>query len=96
MANEFASNLVMNKNDYQMFVNAGDYTLNSIKRFSKQQNIPHYMTIGRMQKDGILEYNQYYNEIPQYIWSIRSRGWKAVRSHCRKARAPHWQAASRP
>lgn len=68
-ANEFASNLVMNKNDYQMFVNAGDYTLNSIKRFSKQQNIPHYMTIGRMQKDGILEYNQYYNEIPQYIWS---------------------------
>ena len=68
-ANEFASNLVMNKNEYQLFVNEGDYTLNSIKRFSKQQNIPYYMTIGRMQKDGIIEYNQYYNEIPQYIWS---------------------------
>lgn len=68
-ADEFASDLVMNKNEYQLFVNKGDYTLNSIKRFSKQQNIPHYMTIGRMQKDGILEYNQYYNEIPQYSWS---------------------------
>ena len=67
-ANEFASNLVMNQNDYQKFINAGDYTLASIKQFSRQQDVPHYMTIGRMQKDGIIEYSQYNNEILKYEW----------------------------
>ena len=68
-ANKFASNIIMNNEEYQKFVNDGDYTLSSIKHFSSQQKVPHYMTIGRMQKDGILEYNQYHNEIPLYEWS---------------------------
>ena len=58
----------MNQNDYQKFINAGDYTLASIKQFSRQQDVPHYMTIGRMQKDGIIEYSQYNNEILKYEW----------------------------
>lgn len=67
-ANEFASNLIMNNKDYQTFVNAGDYSLISIQKFSNQQKVPSFMTIGRMQNDGILDYNQYYEEIPLYEW----------------------------
>ena len=67
-ADEFASNIIIGKSDYQKFINTGDYTLYSIKRFATSQNIPHYMVIGRMQKDNIIEYNQYYNEIPLLEW----------------------------
>ena len=67
-ADEFASNIIIGKSDYQKFINAGDYTLYSIKQFATSQNVPHYMVIGRMQKDNIIEYNQYYNEIPLLEW----------------------------
>jgi hypothetical protein len=53
--------------EYGAFVRTGDFSLLSIKRFSIEQNIPTYILIGRLQKDGYVGYYQYSAEKVKYV-----------------------------
>ncbi|WP_338117646.1 ImmA/IrrE family metallo-endopeptidase [Tepidanaerobacter syntrophicus] len=58
-ADEFAANTLLNAEEYDRFVQKGDYSLPNIKRFCAEQNIPPYILIGRLKKDKHLKYYQY-------------------------------------
>ncbi len=66
-ADRFAANTLIDPVDYEEFVGRKDFTLPSIKRFSVQQNIPNYILIGRLQRDGHVEYYQYSGEKVKYV-----------------------------
>jgi HTH-type transcriptional regulator/antitoxin HigA len=66
-ADEFAANILIDPAAYEDFVAKKDFTLPSIKRFSAEQNIPTYILIGRLQKDGHLGYYQYSGEKVKYV-----------------------------
>lgn len=63
-ADILASNVIMNQNNYQNFINEYDYSIDAIDKFAKSEKIPMFMVIGKMQKDNIIEYSQYYDKIP--------------------------------
>lgn len=58
-ADIFASNKLLDRNDYTMFVEQGDFTIESIKQFAVSQNVMPYIVIGRLQKEKHLRYDQY-------------------------------------
>ena len=51
---------------YKSFIIEGDFSLTSIKRFSANHNIPPYILIGRLQREGIIKYTQYSSEKVMY------------------------------
>jgi len=65
-ADLFAQNTLIEKEAYQDFVSKQIYSLNSIKEFSKQQNILPSILIGRMQKDAHLKWSDYPEQIVKY------------------------------
>lgn len=65
-ANTFAKNILINQKDYELFLAGKDYSLGSIKRFALSQNVASFIVIGRLQKDGILDWSKYQNEKPKY------------------------------
>ncbi|SCW46793.1 HigA family addiction module antitoxin [Eubacterium ruminantium] len=67
-ADLFAGNILLDSEAYRLFLMNGDYTLKSIKDFSKQQNVKPYIVIGRLQNDGELEWNEYSLEMVYYEW----------------------------
>lgn len=58
-ADEFAKNILINKKDYNIYINKSDFSKESIIAFSKIQKVQPYIVIGRLQKDKKIEYNQY-------------------------------------
>ncbi|AEE90472.1 Plasmid maintenance system antidote protein,XRE family [Tepidanaerobacter acetatoxydans Re1] len=66
-ANKFAENILIEAEGYSAFIEKGDFSLPSIKRFSVEQNIPTYVLIGRLQKDGHVRYYQYRGEKVKYV-----------------------------
>ena len=65
-ANLFAENKLIEKEAYQDFVSKKDFSLNSIKEFSKKQNILPAILIGRMQNDKYLKWSDYPEQIIKY------------------------------
>lgn len=65
-ANEFANDQLINKNDYEKFINRKDFSISSIKAFADKQRIPIFMVIGRLQNDKFISWNQYNEYKPQY------------------------------
>ena len=65
-ANLFAQNSLIEKEAYQDFVSKHNFTLNSIKDFSKKQKILPAILIGRMQNDKYLKWNDYPEQIIKY------------------------------
>jgi HTH-type transcriptional regulator / antitoxin HigA len=57
-ANQFASDILINKTDYDAFIQEGDFSHKSIRRFASQQNIAPGIVVGRLQHDKKLNYNQ--------------------------------------
>ncbi len=66
-ADKFAANTLIDPADYERFVAKKDFTLPSIQRFSAQQNIPAYILIGRLQRDGCVKYYHYSGEKVKYV-----------------------------
>jgi HTH-type transcriptional regulator/antitoxin HigA len=66
-ADKFATNTLIDPKAYKEFVAKKDFTLTSIQRFSAQQNIPTYILIGRLQRDGHVGYHQYSGEKVKYV-----------------------------
>ncbi|MDD4528232.1 MAG: HigA family addiction module antitoxin [Candidatus Margulisbacteria bacterium] len=65
-ADEFAANALLDLDEYNSFVEYGDFSLMQISKFCLEQNIPSYILIGRLQRDGHLEYHQYSSEKTKY------------------------------
>ena len=65
-ADQFASNVLIEQEKYEQFVKQGDFSLSQINRFSAKEGIPNYILIGRLQKDGYLEYHHYSTEKMKY------------------------------
>ena len=65
-ADIFAQNKLIEKDDYQYFVSKHNFSLNSIKEFSKKQNILPAILIGRMQKEQYLKWTDYPEQIIKY------------------------------
>jgi HTH-type transcriptional regulator/antitoxin HigA len=61
-ADKFASNTLIKESDYTSFINKANFSLPSIKKFSTEYNMPCFILIGRLQKDGYLEYQDYFNQ----------------------------------
>lgn len=65
-ADEFAANTLIDAEEYNNFMEKGDFSLPCIKRFCAKQNIPPYILIGRLQRDKYLKYHQYSAEKVRY------------------------------
>lgn len=67
-ADEFAANILIDPEKYERFVRSEDYSLNHIKRFCAENNIPPFILIGRLQNERYLSYHQYSAEKVRYEW----------------------------
>lgn len=65
-ADTFAANVLIDPVQYNLLVESSDFTLTRIRQFCSEQNIPTFMLIGRLQRDGHLKYNQYSDEKIRY------------------------------
>ncbi len=70
-ANNFAKNALINEKDYQSFIKTKDYTKSSlIKSFAKEQNVADFIVVGRLQKDGLINWDKYQSFKPKYTISF--------------------------
>lgn len=61
-ADDFAKNSLIDPNLYEMFIKKNDFSISSINKFSIEIDLPTFMIIGRLQKDGYInwsEFNEY-------------------------------------
>lgn len=65
-ANEFAKKAFIDEEEYQTFINNKDFSPISIKQFASKQNVADFMVVGRLQKDGIVFWNQLKELKPKY------------------------------
>lgn len=68
-ADRFATNALINHDDYARFVGVGDYSIASIIRFARSQNIMPYIVIGRLQKERRIPYTWYSEYKLRYKWT---------------------------
>ena len=65
-ANNFAKSVLVNEKDYNNFVKVGDFSKESIKRFAKEQLVADFIIVGRLQKDGLVDWSNYQSLKPKY------------------------------
>lgn len=68
-ADIFARNFLIEDDKYINFVSEENFSLGAINRFSNECGIKNYILIGRLQKDGYLDYTQYSDQKIRYDWS---------------------------
>ena len=68
-ADLFASNKLMNSEEYERFIEKNDYSIESIKAFAKTQKVVPYVVIGRLQKEKKLDYRYYSEYKLRYKWA---------------------------
>lgn len=67
-ADKFASDTLINEANIKKFLRVSDFSLDAIKAFALQEKVPPFIIIGRLQKEGVLDYSKY-NEIKvRYKW----------------------------
>ena len=65
----FAKDALIDLTSYNEFVNKGSFTLSSIKDFAQTQNVPPYIVIGRLQKEGFVPWSRFANYKPRFKWA---------------------------
>lgn len=69
-ADRLAGEMLLNKEEYQQFVSIADFSLPAIRRFSETQGVPSFIVIGRLQWEGRVQYNGYYeSDKVRYKWA---------------------------
>lgn len=58
-ADDFAKNSLIDPNSYKKFIEKNDFSILSINTFSIEIDLPTFMIIGRLQKDGYLSWNEF-------------------------------------
>ena len=66
-ADEFASNALINEEEYRKFVESGNLTEEKIRKFSKEQNVKPFIVVGRIQRVQ-KDYKLFYNLKTRYKW----------------------------
>lgn len=68
-ADEFAGNTLIPPKEYKEFLHSEKCTsIKEIRDFAKKICVEPFIVIGRLQKDGIIDWTEYNNEIPRYVW----------------------------
>lgn len=67
-ADRFARDSLIDSDAYEMFVSNGSFTFASISDFSKKQNIPPYIVIGRLQKEELIPWSRFQDKKPKLKW----------------------------
>lgn len=62
-ADEFASNILISPKDWNNFIKANDFTIESIKSFANSINILPCIVLGRLEKEKYIPYGKYDNEL---------------------------------
>lgn len=68
-ADLFARNKLIDFKKYRDFVENGDFDIESIKKFACSQNVMPYVVIGRLQKEGLLDYRYFSDYKLRYKWA---------------------------
>ena len=68
-ADEFASNILINKAKMQEFLIKADFSLEAIKVFALQEEVPLFIIVGRLQKEKVIEYSKYTEVKTRYKWA---------------------------
>ena len=58
-ADAFASNALINENDYRDFIKEEKFDISDIKLFAKKQKVAPFIVIGRLQKDGLIPWSSF-------------------------------------
>ena len=58
-AYEFANNALIDKDEYNDFASKNDFSSNCIEAFANDQKVPPFIVVGRLQKEGLLSWDQY-------------------------------------
>lgn len=69
-ADEFAGRILLDPVEYRNFVIVGDYSKAAIERFAAQQQVRSFIVVGRMQRDELLEWDEFNEMIPRYKWAV--------------------------
>ena len=69
IADEFATQQLINKAAYIQFVRDGDFTRLSVQRFANDNGLLPGILVGRLQHDGYLNNSQLNNMRVQYVWA---------------------------
>lgn len=67
-ADLFASDKLLNPEEYQQFIKTGNFHISSIQKFASQQEVMPYIVIGRLQKEKLLDYRYYSEYKLRYKW----------------------------
>lgn len=67
-ADRFAAEVLIPQSEYAAFIERDDFSLRSIRRFAKSQDVPAYIVIGRLQKEGLVPQNYFSAEKVRYKW----------------------------
>lgn len=68
-ADLFASNALLNFQDYDRFVRVGDFSIGAIRKFATTQNVMPYIVIGRLQKEKLIPYSWFSKYKLRYKWA---------------------------
>jgi HTH-type transcriptional regulator/antitoxin HigA len=68
-ADLFASNMLLSPASYEKFVKRGDFSIETICKYARTQNVMPYIVIGRLQKEKYLNYSAYSNYKLRYKWA---------------------------
>ena len=69
-ANIFARDILIAPDKYYQFIRTNDCTSwASIEQFAKEIGVQPFIVLGRLQKDGILDWSDYSNRVVKYVWA---------------------------
>ena len=68
-ADNFARNALLDQNSYERFLKDNRFTFHDIEEYAKEQNVPSYIVIGRLQKEGIIPWNKFQKYKTKYRWA---------------------------
>jgi addiction module HigA family antidote len=69
-ANDFSSNLLIPRKQYNKFIESGDISTNSVERFAKSIDIAPGIVVGRLQHDGHIEFGHLNSLKMRFEWEI--------------------------
>lgn len=65
-ADKFAAHTLIATDEYEKFIDKGDFSIVSIRKFCVNKDIPTYILIGRLQKEKRIKYTQFPKEKVRY------------------------------
>ena len=68
-ADRFASEALLDPASYKKFVEKRSFSYSAIEAYSREQRVPPYVVIGRLQKEGIIPWSRFAKNKPRYKWA---------------------------